>query len=45
MKYRSERHMHRWMVPYLPIDPHDVGREYEADVYRINSQYDKGGIA
>lgn len=45
MKYRSERHMHRWMVPYLPIDPHDVGREYEADVIRINSQSGKGGIA
>ncbi len=33
-----------WEVPYLPIDPHDVGRSYEA-VVRINSQSGKGGIA
>lgn len=33
-----------WNVPYLPIDPTDVGREYEADVIRINSQSGKGGI-
>lgn len=45
MKYREDKHMHRWMVPYLPIDPHDVGREYDADVIRINSQSGKGGIA
>ena len=35
----------RWDVPYLPIDPKDVGREYESDVIRINSQSGKGGIA
>lgn len=35
----------RWEVPYLPIDPEDVGREYESDVIRINSQSGKGGIA
>lgn len=35
----------RWMVPYLPIDPEDLGREYESDVIRINSQSGKGGIA
>ncbi len=35
----------RWDVPYLPIDPRDVGREYESDVIRINSQSGKGGIA
>lgn len=34
-----------WTVPYLPIDPEDVGRDYEADVIRINSQSGKGGIA
>ncbi|MEV6234278.1 2-isopropylmalate synthase [Saccharopolyspora shandongensis] len=34
----------RWEVPYLPIDPHDVGRDYEA-VIRVNSQSGKGGIA
>ncbi len=33
-----------WMVPYLPIDPKDVGREYESDVIRINSQSGKGGV-
>ncbi len=35
----------RWDVPYLPIDPKDLGREYESDVIRINSQSGKGGIA
>lgn len=35
----------RWEVPYLPIDPEDVGREYESDVIRINSQSGKGGVA
>ncbi len=34
----------RWEVPYLPIDPHDVGRSYEA-VIRVNSQSGKGGVA
>lgn len=34
----------RWEVPYLPIDPRDVGRDYEA-VIRVNSQSGKGGIA
>jgi 2-isopropylmalate synthase len=33
-----------WEVPYLPIDPHDVGRSYES-VVRVNSQSGKGGIA
>ena len=31
----------RWTVPYLPIDPTDVGRNYDADVIRINSQSGK----
>ena len=31
-------------VPYLPIDPTDVGRNYDADVIRINSQSGKGGV-
>lgn len=34
----------RWQVPYLPIDPKDVGREYEP-VVRVNSQSGKGGVA
>jgi len=33
-----------WSVPYLPVDPADVGRSYDADVIRINSQSGKGGI-
>ena len=44
MKWREQKNLHRWTVPYLPIDPHDVGREYETDVIRINSQSGKGGI-
>ncbi len=44
MKFRAERGNGEWTVPYLPIDPADVGREYEADVIRINSQSGKGGI-
>lgn len=44
MSYRDERGNGMWTVPYLPIDPHDVGREYETDVIRINSQSGKGGI-
>ena len=35
----------KWDVPYLPIDPADVGRSYDGDVIRINSQSGKGGIA
>ncbi len=34
----------RWNVPYLPIDPRDVGRDYDA-IIRINSQSGKGGVA
>jgi 2-isopropylmalate synthase len=34
----------RWAVPYLPIDPKDIGRSYEA-VIRVNSQSGKGGVA
>ena len=44
MKYRLERGSNTWTVPYLPLDPADVGRVYEADVIRINSQSGKGGI-
>ena len=44
MKYRVEKDTNTWTVPYLPIDPADVGRVYEADVIRINSQSGKGGI-
>lgn len=44
MKWREEKNCDKWTVPYLPIDPRDVGREYETDVIRINSQSGKGGI-
>jgi 2-isopropylmalate synthase len=44
MHYREDKNQQIWNVPYLPIDPKDVGREYEADVIRINSQSGKGGI-
>lgn len=44
MKYRKEKKLELWNVPYLPLDPHDVGREYDGDVIRINSQSGKGGI-
>ena len=44
MKWREEKKTPLWTVPYLPIDPQDVGREYQTDVIRINSQSGKGGI-
>ena len=44
MKWREEKNCDKWTVPYLPIDPKDVGRVYETDVIRINSQSGKGGI-
>ncbi|MDO4928026.1 MAG: 2-isopropylmalate synthase [Corynebacterium sp.] len=40
----EELHEEQWEVPYLPIDPKDVGRNYEA-VIRVNSQSGKGGVA
>ena len=43
MKFREGKDI-KWTVPYLPIDPTDIGRVYEADVIRINSQSGKGGI-
>lgn len=42
MKARDERKEYEWKVPYLPIDPHDLGREY-TEIIRINSQSGKGG--
>ena len=44
MKAIGKANHPRWEVPYLPIDPQDVGRSYEA-IVRINSQSGKGGIA
>lgn len=45
MAYRDEGKRKYWTVPYLPIDPQDVGRTYDSDVIRINSQSGKGGVA
>ena len=44
MHWIQEKDPNRWTVPYLPIDPTDVGRNYDADVIRINSQSGKGGV-
>ena len=45
MKYRETKDPDHWTVPYLPINPEDVGRTYDSDVIRINSQSGKGGVA
>lgn len=44
VKAMKERGSEYWQVPYLPIDPSDIGREYEP-IVRINSQSGKGGVA
>ena len=44
MHWREDKDPDHWNVPYLPIDPTDVGRNYDADVIRINSQSGKGGV-
>ena len=44
VKAMNERQSEIWQVPYLPIDPSDIGREYEP-IVRINSQSGKGGVA
>lgn len=43
--YHDQNNCKIWTVPYLPIDPKDVGREYDGDVIRINSQSGKGGVS
>lgn len=45
MTYKEEKELTTWSVPYLPIDPQDVGRTYDSDVIRINSQSGKGGVS
>lgn len=45
MAWRTEKNSDIWTVPYLPIDPQDVGRTYDSDVIRINSQSGKGGVS
>lgn len=44
MKYREDQGDGMWTVPYLPLNPTDIGRKYDGDVIRINSQSGKGGI-
>ena len=44
MHWIEEKDPNHWTVPYLPIDPRDVGRSYDANVIRINSQSGKGGV-
>ena len=43
-RWRKQHPNSLWNVPYLPLDPRDIGRSYEHDVIRINSQSGKGGI-
>ena len=45
MHWKEEKNPEKWTLPYLYIDPKDVGREYDGDVIRINSQSGKGGVA
>ncbi len=45
MAWREAGKSDLWTVPYLPIDPMDVGRTYDSDVIRINSQSGKGGVS
>lgn len=44
MTYYRQNEQHQWNCPYIPIDPTDISRTYDADVIRINSQSGKGGI-
>ncbi len=44
MRFREEKDLHNWCVPYIPVDPTDINRTYDADVIRVNSQSGKGGI-
>ena len=44
MKWREEDPDQMWTTPYLPLNPEDIGRTYDGDVIRINSQSGKGGV-
>ncbi|MDR1801009.1 MAG: 2-isopropylmalate synthase [Lachnospiraceae bacterium] len=44
MSHIENNNTEKWTVPYLPIDPEDIGRKYDSDVIRINSQSGKGGV-
>ncbi len=45
MEWYEVNNKEKWTVPYLPINPEDIGRTYDADVIRINSQSGKGGVS
>ena len=45
MACRAAGKTDEWTVPYIPIDPVDIGRTYDSDVIRINSQSGKGGVS
>ncbi len=45
VKYREAHGIKEWTVPYLPVDPEDIGRSRDEEVIRINSQSGKGGVA
>ena len=44
MHYWAEKKPEHWCLPYLYIDPKDIGRTYDGDVIRINSQSGRGGV-
>ena len=44
MQYREKNKIMHWNVPYIPVDPKDINRTYDADIIRVNSQSGKGGI-
>lgn len=45
MEWRNKKALYQWNVPYLLIDPKDVGRTYDKNIIRINSQSGKGGVS
>ena len=45
MQWRKDHVTNKWDVPYLPVNPEDIGRTYDSDVIRINSQSGKGGVS
>ena len=44
MQWHEDKKLKTWSVPYIPVDPKDIGRTYDGDVIRINSQSGKGGV-
>lgn len=44
-KFREKYQQAHWNVPYIPIDPKDIGRAYDSDIIRINGQSGKGGVS